>query len=112
MKPKKLPPIHPGKILLEKFLEPMEISQYKLAKDLSVPARKINEIILQKRSITADTALRLGIFFNMSPHFWMNLQSRFELEKAEDHLEKKLKIEVHQYKTTSTLELNREGMSS
>jgi addiction module HigA family antidote len=110
MKSKKLPPIHPGKILLEEFLEPMEISQYKLAKDISVPARRINEIVLQKRSITADTALRLGIFFNMSPHFWMNLQSRFEIEKAEDHLEKKLKIEVHQYKTTSTLELNREGM--
>ena len=99
MKTKKLPPIHPGKILLEEFLEPMGISQYRLAKDTSVPPRRINEIVHQKRSITADTALRLGVFFNMSPHFWMNLQSRFELEKTEDHLEDKLKNEVHQYKT-------------
>ena len=95
----KLPPIHPGKILLEEFLEPMGISQYRIAKDTSVPPRRINEIVLQKRSITADTALRLGIFFNMSPHFWMNLQSRYELEKAEDHLDNRLKNEVHQYET-------------
>jgi len=99
MKTKKLPPIHPGKILFEEFLEPMGISQYRLAKDTSVSPRRINEIVLQKRSITADTALRLGIFFNMSPHFWMNLQSRYELEKAEDYLKNKLKNEVHQYQT-------------
>lgn len=99
MKTKKLPPIHPGKILFEEFLEPMGISQYRLAKDTSVPPRRINEIVLQKRAITADTALRLGVFFNMSPHFWMNLQSRYELEKAEDHLKDKLKNEVHQYQT-------------
>ncbi len=99
MKTKKLPPIHPGKILFEEFLEPMGISQYRLAKDTSVSPRRINEIVLQKRAITADTALRLGIFFNMSPHFWMNLQSRYELEKAEDNLEDKLKNEVHQYQT-------------
>jgi len=99
MKTKKLPPIHPGKILFEEFLQPMGISQYRLAKDTAVSPRRINEIVLQKRSITADTALRLGIFFNMSPHFWMNLQSRYELEKAEDHLENKLKNEVHQYQT-------------
>ncbi|MCF6188448.1 MAG: HigA family addiction module antitoxin [Desulfobulbaceae bacterium] len=99
MKTKKLPPIHPGKILFEEFLEPMGISQYRLAKDTSVSPRRINEIVLQKRAITADTALRLGVFFNMSPHFWMNLQSRYELEKAEDHLEDKLKNEVHQYQT-------------
>ncbi len=73
MKIQKLPPIHPGKILLEEFLEPMGITQYRLAKDTSVPPRRINEIVHQKRSITADTALRLGVFFNMSPHFWMNL---------------------------------------
>jgi addiction module HigA family antidote len=100
MKIKKLPPIHPGKILLEEFLEPMGISQYRLAKDTSVPPRRINEIVHQKRAITADTALRLGVFFNMSPHFWMNLQSRYELEKAEDRLENTLKKEVHQYETT------------
>lgn len=99
MKTNKLPPIHPGKILFEEFLEPMGISQYRLAKDTSVPPRRINEIVLQKRAITADTALRLGVFFNMSPHFWMNLQSRYELEKAEDHLKDKLKNEVHQYQT-------------
>lgn len=95
----KLPPIHPGKILLEEFLEPMGITQYRLAKDTSVPPRRINEIVHQKRSITADTALRLGVFFNMSPHFWMNLQSRFEIEKAEDLLEDTLKNEVQTYKT-------------
>ncbi len=99
MKTTKLPPIHPGKILLEEFLKPMDISQYRLAKDTSVPPRRINEIVHQKHAITADTALRLGVFFNMSPHFWMNLQSRYELEKAEDQLEDKLKNEVHQYKT-------------
>jgi antitoxin HigA-1 len=99
MKTKSLPPIHPGKILLEKFLELMGISQYRLAKDTSVPPRRINEIVHQKRAITADTALRLGVFFNMSPHFWMNLQSRYVLEKAEDQFEDKLRNEVHQYKT-------------
>lgn len=97
MRTKKLPPIHPGKILLEEFLEPMGISQYRLAKDTSVPPRRINEIVHRKRSITADTALRLGIFFDMSPQFWMNLQSRYDLEKAEDRLEGRLKNEVHKY---------------
>ena len=97
MKKQKLPPIHPGKILLEEFLKPLDISQYRLAKDTSVSPRRINEIVHQKRSVTADTALRLGIFFNMSPHFWMNLQSRYEIEKAEDLLENKLKQEVHQF---------------
>lgn len=99
MKNQKLPPIHPGKILFEEFLEPLGISQYRLAKDTSVPPRRINEIVHQKRAITADTALRLGIFFNMSPHFWMNLQSRYELEKAEDQLEDKLANEVRKYET-------------
>lgn len=97
MKIHELPPIHPGKILLEEFLQPLGITQYRLAKDTSVPPRRINEIIHQKRSITADTALRLGKFFNMSPHFWMNLQSRYELEKTQDLLEDKLEKEVHQY---------------
>ncbi len=97
MKTQKMPPIHPGKILLEEFLEPMGISQYRLARDISVPPRRINEIVHQKRSVTADTALRLGIFFDMSPQFWMNLQSRYELELAEDRLEGKLKQEVHKY---------------
>jgi addiction module HigA family antidote len=98
MASKKMIPIHPGKILLEEFLKPMGISQYRLARDTSVSPRRINEIVHQKRAITADTALRLGVFFNMSPHFWMNLQSRYELEKTEDCLEEKLKTEVQQYK--------------
>ncbi len=97
MKPQKMPPIHPGKILLEEFLQPMGISQYRLAKDISVSPRRINEIVHQKRAISADTALRLGIFFDMSPQFWMNLQSRYDLEKAEDVLQGRLKQEVHTY---------------
>jgi antitoxin HigA-1 len=95
MKYKKLPPIHPGEILREEFLEPMGISQYRLAKGISVPPRRINEIVHGKRSITADTALRLGRFFNMSPQFWMNLQTRHDLEVTEDQLENRLDNEVH-----------------
>jgi len=95
MKNKKLPPIHPGEILMEEFLEPMGISQYRLAKDISVPPRRINEIVHGKRSITADTALRLGRFFGMSPQFWLNLQTRHDLEVTEDLLEDRLDGEVH-----------------
>jgi addiction module HigA family antidote len=95
MKKKKLPPIHPGEILMEEFLEPMGISQYRLAKDISVPPRRINEIVHRKRSITADTALRLGRFFGMSPQFWLNLQTRHDLEVTEDLLEGRLDGEVH-----------------
>jgi len=95
MKNKKLPPIHPGEILMEEFLEPMGISQYRLAKDISVPPRRINEIVHGKRSITADTALRLGRFFGMSPQFWLNLQTRYDLEITEDLLEDRLVDEVH-----------------
>jgi len=94
MKLKKLPPIHPGEILREEFLEQMGISQYRLAKDISVPPRRINEIVHGKRSITADTALRLGRFFNMSPQFWLNLQTRYDLEVTEDQLENRLDHEV------------------
>ena len=74
------PPIHPGEVLLEEFLEPMELSQYRLAKDISVPARRINEIVHGKRGVTADTALRLARYFDMSERFWMNLQMRYDLE--------------------------------
>ena len=95
MKEKKLPPIHPGEILIEEFLKPMGISQYRLAKDISVPPRRINEIVHGKRAITADTALRLGRFFKMSPQFWLNLQTRFDLEVAEDLLADRLVKEVH-----------------
>ncbi len=95
MKNKKLPPIHPGGILKEEFLEPMGISQYRLAKDITVPPRRINEIVHGKRSITADTALRLGRYFGMSPQFWLNLQTRFDLEMTQDLLEARLDEEVH-----------------
>jgi len=98
MKHKKLPPIHPGEILREDFLEPMGISQYRLAKDISVPPRRINEIVHGKRSITADTALRLGRFFTMSPQFWLNLQTRYDLEVTEDQLDNRLDNEVHSFK--------------
>jgi addiction module HigA family antidote len=97
MKNKDMAPIHPGTILLEEFLQPMGISQYRVAKDTSVPARRINEIVHGKRSISADTALRLGKFFKMTPQFWMNLQSRYDLEVAEDHLAGKLEKEVNAY---------------
>lgn len=91
---RKLPPVPPGEILLNDFLDPMGISQYRLAQCLSVPARRINEIVLAKRAITADTALRLGRFFNMESLFWLNLQSRYELEIASDKLSGRLKKEV------------------
>ncbi len=95
MKNKKLPPIHPGEILIEEFLKPMGISQYRLAKDISVPPRRINEIVHGKRSITADTALRLGRFFEISPQFWLNLQNRFDIEITEDLLADRLDKEVN-----------------
>lgn len=76
-----LSPIHPGEILLEEFLTPMKISQYRLAKDINVDPRRINEIVHGKRAITADTAFRLGFFFGMTPEFWMNLQSHYDLEQ-------------------------------
>ena len=94
MKNNKLPPIHPGEILMEEFLKPMGISQYRLAKDISVPPRRINEIVHGKRSISADTALRLGRFFGISPQFWLNLQTRFDLEVTEDLLAERLEKEV------------------
>jgi addiction module HigA family antidote len=94
MKNKKLPPIHPGEILIEEFLKPMGLSQYRLAKDISVPPRRINEIVHGKRSISADTALRLGRFFGISPQFWLNLQTRFDLEVTEDFLAERLEKEV------------------
>lgn len=87
-------PIHPGEILLEEFLRPMDISQYRLAKDISVSQRRISEITQGKRSITADTALRLGRYFGMEAQFWLNLQSRYDLLQAEGELDKRLDKEV------------------
>ncbi|MFZ5818324.1 MAG: HigA family addiction module antitoxin [Chloroflexota bacterium] len=94
---KKLPPIHPGEILLEEFLEPMGISQYRLAKDINVPPRRINEIVLGKRSVTPDTALRLSVYFGLSERFWMNLQTRYDIEVEKDRLENRLEKEVRVY---------------
>ena len=87
-------PIHPGEILREEFLQPMGISQYRLAKDISVAQRRISEITQGKRSITADTALRLGRYFGMEAQFWLNLQSRYDLLCAEAELAKRLEKEV------------------
>ena len=89
-----MPPIHPGEILLKEFLEPMGISQYRLAKDISVVPRRVNEIVHGKRAITADTALRLGRYFATSERFWMNLQTRFDMELQKDILGDRLKKEV------------------
>ncbi len=91
---RKLKPIHPGEILLEEFLKPMAISQYKLAKDISVPARRINEIVQAKRGITADTGLRLAMYFGLSERFWINLQAWYDLETEKDRLGTRLKKEV------------------
>ena len=93
----KLAPIHPGEILMEEFLKPMEISQYRLAKDINVPARRINEIVQSKRSITPDTALRLSKYFGLSERFWINLQARYDLETEKDKLKDRLNKEVHVY---------------
>ena len=90
----KLPPIHPGEILQEEFLAPLEISQYRLAKDTSVPPRRINEIVRGQRSISADTALRLARYFGTSERFWINLQARYDLEIERDRLGKRLENEV------------------
>ena len=87
-------PIHPGEILIEEFLRPMEITQYRLAKEISVPQRRISEIVQGKRGITADTALRLGRYFSMEAQFWLNLQSRYELLRAQVELEGRLNEEV------------------
>ena len=90
----KLPPIHPGEILMEEFLTPMKISQYRLAKDINVPPRRINEIVHGKRAITPDTALRLSRYFGLSERFWLNLQTRYNLEMEKDRLEDSLDKEV------------------
>ena len=94
MSNEKLPPIHPGEILAEEFLKPLGISQYRLANDISVPPRRINEIILGKRSVSPDTALRLSRFFGLSEQFWINLQMRYDLENEKDKLADRLEREV------------------
>jgi antitoxin HigA-1 len=89
------PPIHPGEILLTEFLNPMGVTQYRLAKDIGVTPRRINEIIHGRRAITADTALRLGRFFAMEPEFWLNLQTHYDMEVALEVLDDRLDKEVH-----------------
>lgn len=80
----KMKPVHPGEILVEEFLVPMGISQYRLAKEIHVPLRRVNEIALQRRGITADTALRFARFFGTTPELWLNLQSQYEMDIAKD----------------------------
>ena len=89
-----LAPVHPGEVLLEEFLEPMGISQYRLAKDISVPPRRINEIVHGKRSVTADTALRLSRYFGTSDRFWLNVQASFDLDVERERLGDRLEAEV------------------
>jgi antitoxin HigA-1 len=93
----KLPPIHPGQILIEEFLKPLNISQYRLAKEISVPPRRINEIVHGLRAITPDTALRLSRYFGLSERFWINLQTRYDIEIEKDRLQGRLDKEVHIY---------------
>ncbi len=91
----KLPPIHPGEVLLEDFLLPLGVSQYRLAKDIAVPPRRVNEIVHGIRGISADTALRLARYFGTSAELWMNLQSRYDLERQRDEAEARILGEVH-----------------
>jgi addiction module HigA family antidote len=95
---KKLDPVHPGEILLEEFLKPMGLSQNRLARDMGVSPRRINEIVLGKRALTADTALRLARYFKMSPKFWLGLQMDYELDVEMDRLGNRLEQEVGQYR--------------
>lgn len=98
---KKMAPVHPGEILFEEFLKPMGLSQNRLALDIRVPARRINEIVLQKRRITADTALRLAKYFDMSPKFWLGLQMDYDLDLAEEELADRLEREVQTYRPST-----------
>jgi len=101
MPARKIPPIHPGEILLEEYLIPLGLSQYRLAKDISVPARRVNEIVHGKRAITADTALRFARFFGTSDRFWLNLQTRYDLEVEKERLKGRLEREVSRHKIAS-----------
>jgi addiction module HigA family antidote len=91
---KRLGPVTPGEVLLEEFIKPLGISQYQIAKDVGVPPRRINEIVLGKRAVTADTALRLARYFGTSERFWLNLQARHDLEIGKDRLGGRLQKEV------------------
>lgn len=99
----KLPPVSPGEVLLEEFLKPMNISQNKLAEDISVPSNRISQIVNGKREITADTALRLGRYFSIEPEFWMNLQARYNMKQARNRIGSNLEKEVKVYSSSPTL---------
>ena len=101
MQSKKMKPLHPGEILLEEFLKPMNLSQNRLALDIRVPARRINEIVHGKRRITADTALRMAKYFNMSPQFWLGLQMDYDLDVADDQIGDLLDHEIREYRPTA-----------
>ena len=96
----KMKPVHPGEILFEEFLKPFGISQNRMALDIRVPARRINEIVLGKRGVTPDTALRLAKYFKMSPQFWLGLQMDYELDVAEDEISEKIDREVQEFEST------------
>jgi len=98
---KRLAPIHPGEVLLEEFLEPLGLTQYRLAKDVSVPARRINEIVHGTRAVSADTALRLARYFGTSDRFWLNLQAAYDLDIERDRLGKRLQQEVAVHRKAS-----------
>jgi antitoxin HigA-1 len=98
MKPKKIPNIHPGEVLYEEFMKPLKLSQYRVAKDIYVSPRRINEIVHGIRAISADTALRLGKYFGMTPLFWMNLQAHYDLEEQKMRLSGRLEKEVRALK--------------
>jgi len=94
----KIKTIHPGEILQEEFMIPLNLSQYRIAKDICVPPRRINEIVHKKRAITADTALRLSKYFGTTPQFWLNLQTHYDLENEKDKSLRKIEIEVRRFK--------------
>lgn len=106
------PPVHPGEILMEEFLNPLKLSQYRLSKDINVPPRRINEIVLGKRSISADTALRLGRYFKNSAKFWINLQSHYDLEISANKLGKRLEMDVKILKLTFALAESEQDLKS
>lgn len=101
MSKRNLKPVHPGEVLLEEFMKPMGLSQNRLAFDIGVPPRRVNEIVLKKRSITADTALRLGRYFSMNPQFWLGMQSEFDLDVASKKLGHRLERQVKRHAKAS-----------
>lgn len=101
MSAQRIKQLHPGEVLLEEFLKPMNLSQNKLALEIGVPPRRINEIVLGKRGISADTALRLGRYFNMSPHFWLGLQMDYDLDVEGERLARRLDREVRVFAEAS-----------